>query len=91
MLSVGDTKVGLLGSQFISPLFICDAAGTHRLFPILFPSNAFAPMPGAWLAMLPNGAWGITTLAASDGLCSGWMGVALGESLGVDVDDIVVL
>ncbi len=58
---------------------------THRPFAIFFASRAFAPNPGAWLPRFPSGACGWTILAAWDGLWSGWMGVPLGESLGVDI------
>lgn len=52
-------------------------------------------MPGAWLywpfVAFPSGAWGTTTCAACDGLCRGWMGVPMGDSVGVAVADIVLV
>lgn len=52
-------------------------------------------MPGIWLywplVVLPRGAWGTTTWAACAGLCMGWMGVPTGESLGVEVADIMIV
>lgn len=46
-------------------------------------------MPGAWFTTFPSGAWGTTTCAAWEGLCKGWMEAPIGESLGVDVADMV--
>ena len=67
--------------------------GTYCVFANFFARRAFAPMPGAWLywpfVAFPSGAWGTTTCAAWEGLCSGWMGVPMGESVGVEVADML--
>ena len=61
--------------------------GVTYAFGMRFAKSAFAPIPGAWLSTLPSGAWGSTTFAACEGLCSGW--TELGESFGVDVVDMM--
>jgi len=74
MLSVGEMNWGLLDlANFLA-------------------KRAFTPIPGATadpFVAFPRGACGTTICAACDGLCIGWIGADMGESLGVEVEDIV--
>ena len=66
-----------------------DEGGAHWLLAMRFANKAFAPIPGLLTTFRSRGALGTTTFAAWPGLWRGWMGVATGESLGVDVADIM--
>jgi hypothetical protein len=65
---------------------------TYLLFAIFFAKRAFIPIPGMLVpfAAFPRGACGTTIWAAWEGLCSGWMGAETGESVGVDVADMLI-
>jgi hypothetical protein len=58
-----------------------------------FARKALVPIPGPWfigpLVAFPRGACGTVTCAAFWGLCRGWIWTEAGESLGVEVADMM--